>query len=129
MDPNDMITINRSNVPQMRSNQMFSSGLPDYTQHIPSLSHYEEVKQDPPNEEEVQEEKALMNEMQQVRLAMNKKNTSRVQDVMGEEIEVRRVHTRDLSQIFRSKKEIYTILMNEGQIYLPPMEDCTLDYI
>jgi hypothetical protein len=48
---------------------------------------------------------------------------------MGEEVEVKRIHTRDMSQLFKSKKEIYTILMSQGQLYLPPYEDCTIDYL
>ena len=48
---------------------------------------------------------------------------------MGEQVQMKRIHTKDLSQIFKSKKDLYTILMTEGQFYLPPFDDCTLDYL
>jgi hypothetical protein len=60
---------------------------------------------------------------------MDKKGTYRIQDAMGEHMEVKRIHTREMSQLFKSKKEIYTVLMSEGQLYLPPFEDCTIDYM
>ena len=48
---------------------------------------------------------------------------------MGESHEIKRIHTREMSKLFRSKKEIYQILLIEGQFYLPPIEDCTIDYL
>jgi hypothetical protein len=60
---------------------------------------------------------------------MRRANTTRIEDVLGEEVEVKRIHTRDMSRIFRSKKEIYEILFVEGQYYLPPIEDCPIDFL
>jgi hypothetical protein len=48
---------------------------------------------------------------------------------MGEEHTMKKIHTREMSRIFRSKKEVYQILMIEGQFYLPPIEECTIDFL
>jgi hypothetical protein len=48
---------------------------------------------------------------------------------MGESHEIKRIHTREMSKLFRSKKEIYQILLIEGQFYLLPIEDCTFDFL
>ncbi len=42
---------------------------------------------------------------------------------------MRKVHTREMSRLFRSKREIYQILVVEGQFYLPPYEECTIDFL
>jgi hypothetical protein len=48
---------------------------------------------------------------------------------MGEQVGLKRIHTREMSRLFKSKREIYQILLIEGQYYLPPFEDCTVDYL
>jgi hypothetical protein len=61
---------------------------------------------------------------------MREQNTSRIQDVMGENMgNMRKVHTREMSRLFKSKHEIYRILSIEGQFYLPPFDECTVDFL
>jgi len=67
--------------------------------------------------------------MKSLKKGMEKTSTFRSQDVMGEALEIKKIHTREMSKLFRSKTEIYRILMIEGQFYLPPLEECTIDYL
>ena len=84
---------------------------------------YEDDRQD-------SEDDLLFNEeVSQMKASMQEKFTSRTQDVMGESHGIKKIHTREMSRIFRSKKEIYQILLIEGQYYLPPFEECTIDYL
>ena len=76
-----------------------------------------------------QEEEKFMAEVQELRSDMTAKGTSRSQDVMGEAISVRKVHTKEMSRLFKSKNEIYNVLLIEGQYYLPPFEECTIDFM
>jgi hypothetical protein len=69
------------------------------------------------------------NEVNDLKKAMQTSGARTSQQVMGEPEKLMKIHTRDLSRIFRSKKEIYQILLIEGQYYLPPIEDCTIDYL
>jgi hypothetical protein len=52
-----------------------------------------------------------MNDMKQ---AMRESGATKSQEVMGDPETLMRIHTRDLSRIFRSKKEVYQILLIEG---------------
>lgn len=42
---------------------------------------------------------------------------------------MKRVHTRDLSRLFKSKRDLYNIMLIEGQHYIPPIEECTVDFL
>jgi hypothetical protein len=64
-----------------------------------------------------------------MRKELDKKVKTRVEKFDDEEVEMMRVNAKDLSQIFKSKKDIYRIFSTSGQIYLPPFDDCTLDYL
>ena len=46
---------------------------------------------------------------------MKLKGSSRMQESMGQMVgTMKKVHTREMSRLFRSKKEIYQILVVEG---------------
>ena len=40
-----------------------------------------------------------------------------------------RVSRQQLNSVMKSKLDIYTILTKEGQYYLPPLTDCTMEFI
>lgn len=40
-----------------------------------------------------------------------------------------RISRSELSSKMRSKLDVYNILANEGQLYLPPYEYCTMEFI
>ena len=75
------------------------------------------------------DEQIYMKEFVNMREEMDKRVKTHTQNVGNEQVEMKRVHVKDLSQIFKSKNDIYKILITSGQIYLPPFEDCTLDYL
>ncbi len=76
------------------------------------------------------EKKKLEEEMIAIRNEMRLKNTSKMTEAMGSMVgTVKKVQTRELSRLFRSKREIYQILVIEGQFYLPPFEECTIDFL
>lgn len=35
----------------------------------------------------------------------------------------------DLAQFIRSKDDLYTILAIEGQLHLPPLDDCNMEFL
>ena len=123
MNPNDLIELRQSHIPQSLLQQPIVPGM----DRVP-LGRNEEIKR-ADRDANTRNERIYMQEFANLRADMDRAGTSRIQDVMGEEVSMKRIHTRDLSQIFKSKKDIYTILMTEGQFYLPPFEDCTMDYL
>ena len=42
---------------------------------------------------------------------------------------VTRVLTNDLRRFIRSKDDIYNILAVEGQMYIPPYDECPIEYL
>ncbi len=79
---------------------------------------------------EALEKKKLDEELIAIRSEMRLKNTDRMSDAMGQMVgTVKRIQTRELSRLFRSKREIYQILVIEGQFYMPPFEECTIDFM
>ena len=78
---------------------------------------------------EQREELQFYAEAKDLKAGMAAMNTKKTQDAMGEPLQIKKIHTREMSKLFRSKKEIYQILLIEGQFYLPPIEDCTIDYL
>mmetsp|Transcript_17920 Transcript_17920/g.12904 ORF Transcript_17920/g.12904 Transcript_17920/m.12904 type:complete len:122 (-) Transcript_17920:368-733(-) len=39
------------------------------------------------------------------------------------------VATRELQPVLRSKRDLYEILSKEGQLYLPPFDDCPIEFL
>ena len=92
------------------------------------MMHQQQQHFNIPEDKEGLDQHIFQAEMKELRQDMHGMNTGRSQDVMGEQMGgIKKVHTREMSRLFRSKKEIYQILLIEGQFYLPPIEDCTLD--
>jgi len=94
------------------------------------IQHFNMREFKEPVTKEVRDRQLFEEELKEVRDEMKFKNTSRMQEAMGPILgTMRKVHTREMSRLFRSKKEIYQILTVEGQFYLPPYEECTLDFV
>lgn len=45
---------------------------------------------------------------------MKERNLTSTQEAMGEQFMVKKIHTKEMSKIFKSKKEIYQTLLSEG---------------
>ncbi len=61
-----------------------------------------------PEDKEGLDEHIFQGEMKELRKEMQQRNTTNIQDVMGEGIgRMKSVHTREMSRLFRSKKELY----------------------
>ena len=45
---------------------------------------------------------------------MRDKGMSKMQDAMGDPYAIKKIHTQEMSRLFRSKKEIYQIMIIEG---------------
>ncbi len=83
-----------------------------------------------PEDKDGLDEHIFQGELKEIRKEMQQMNTVNIHDTMGEQIHgIKKVHTREMSRLFRSKKEIYQIMLIEGQYYLPPIEECTIDFL
>ena len=81
------------------------------------------------NIDEQAEELAYYEEIQRMKKDMKKAGVTTTQAVMGQEVKLKKIHTREMSRLFRSKKEIYEMMLINGQYYLPPFEECTIDFL
>jgi hypothetical protein len=45
--------------------------------------------------------------MRDLKKDMARNNTRRTQDVMGDTLDIKRINTREMSRLFRSKKELF----------------------
>jgi hypothetical protein len=124
MNPNDLVEL-RSN---LRPGQISKRSIIPKVNEMPVRAN-EELKDQVDRDIEVRNEEIFTREFVNMREEMAKRATSTRQNIGGEDVEMRRVHVKDLSQIFKSKNDIYKIFTTSGQLYLPPFEDCTLDYL
>jgi hypothetical protein len=79
--------------------------------------------------DQYEQDHLFQREFDELKSDMREAGVQKTQSVMGQSVEMKKIHTREMSRIFRSKKEIYQILLIEGQYYLPPFEDCTIDFL
>ena len=94
------------------------------------MMHQQQQHFNLPDDKEGLDQHIYQAEFKELRQDMQEMNTGRSQDVMGEQMTgIRKVHTREMSRLFRSKREIYQTLLIDGQFYLPPIEDCTIDFL
>ncbi len=76
------------------------------------------------------DEQKLKDELFELRSVMQEQNLQNIQEALGEvHTDIKKIHTRELSQLMKSKKEIYQCLAIEGQFYLPPFDECTIDFV
>ena len=58
-------------------------------------------------DKEAEEDQQFRTEMRQLGEEMKERNYSRTQDAMGESFTIKKVHTKEMSKIFKSKRELY----------------------
>jgi hypothetical protein len=60
------------------------------------------------------DEERFNDELEELKRDMKSAGAVNTQRVMGEATDIRKIHTREMSRLFKSKKEIYQIILIEG---------------
>jgi hypothetical protein len=59
------------------------------------------------NDGQFKEDQIFQRELDELKSDMREVGAQNTQSVMGQSFEMKKIHTREMSRIFRSKKEIY----------------------
>lgn len=47
----------------------------------------------------------------------------------ADESDKKQISSKELAGVLKCKKDVYNILTREGQLYLPPYDECTLEFM